>query len=77
LATSMPVATAGTAAGPATGGRCDRGRLIPGRYGGFAHALICQRVALPSFSVLAKGRAWEERTMKELVLPVPETVSAT
>jgi hypothetical protein len=29
--------------------------------------------------VLAKGRAWEERTMKELVLPVPvpETVSAT
>jgi hypothetical protein len=22
---------------------------------GFAHALICQRVALPSFSVLAQG----------------------
>ena len=43
---------------------------------GFAHALICQRVALPSFSVLAHG-ACEERTMKELVLPVPKMVSAT
>ena len=44
---------------------------------GFAHALICQRVALPSFSVLAYGAACEERTMKELVLPVPNMVSAT
>jgi type IV secretory pathway TrbL component len=26
---------------------------------GFAHALICQRVALPSFSVLAHGAACE------------------
>ena len=33
---------------------------------GFAHALICQRVALPSFSVLAHGAACEERTLKEL-----------
>src|SRR6516165_8094206 len=39
--------------------------------------LICQRVALPSFSVLACGAACEERTMKELVLPVPKMVSAT
>ena len=44
---------------------------------GFAHALICQRVALPSFSVLAHEAACEERTMKELVLPVPKMVSAT
>ena len=44
---------------------------------GFAHALICQRVALPSFSVLAQGAACEERRMKELVLPVPKMVSAT
>ena len=44
---------------------------------GFAHGLICQRVALPSFSVLAHEAACEERTMKELVLPVPKMVSAT
>ena len=44
---------------------------------GFAHALICQRVALPSFSVLAHEAACEERMMKELVLPVPKMVSAT
>jgi hypothetical protein len=44
---------------------------------GVAHALICQRVALPSFSVLAREVACEERTMKELVLPVPKMVSAT
>jgi hypothetical protein len=25
---------------------------------GLAHTLICQRVALPSFSVLAHGAAW-------------------
>ena len=30
--------------------RCDMQPLT-----GFAHALICQRVALPSFSVLAYG----------------------
>ena len=32
------------------GERCDMRPLT-----GFAHALICQRVALPSFSVLAHG----------------------
>ena len=32
------------------GERCDMQPLT-----GFAHALICQRVALPSFSVLAHG----------------------
>jgi hypothetical protein len=54
------------------GERCDMRPLT-----GFAHALICQRVALPSFSVLAPGAACEERTIKELVLPVPKMVSAT
>src|SRR5712664_2532813 len=43
----------------------------------FAHVLICQRVALPSFSVLAHWAACEERTMNELVLPVPKMVPAT
>jgi hypothetical protein len=38
---------------------------------------FCQRVTLSSFSVPARETGWEERTMKELVLPVPETVSAT
>jgi len=38
---------------------------------------ICQRVALPSFPVLVHGAACEERTMKELVLPVPRMVSAS
>ncbi len=43
---------------------------------GFAHALVCQRVALPSSAVIAERRL-EEHTMNELVLPVPKTVSAT
>ena len=43
---------------------------------GFAHAPGCQRAALASSTAIAERRL-EARTMNELVLPVPETVSAT
>ena len=62
---------------PAQVARGDRTGGLITALPGFARAPVVRGSRYRHSSVLAGRAAWEERTMKKLVLPVPEAVSAT